>query len=72
MNQIQKAIENAQTAAGFTDQQLAEKIGVARSTLRRWKNGRQTSIRIYNLMKICKATGTVIEIDEFGVDVRRA
>ena len=72
MNQIERLIENAQLSARISDQDLATRIGVSASTIRRWKNGKQNSIRITNLMKICKATNTVIEIDEFGVDVRRA
>lgn len=69
MNQIEKLMKVTQERTGLSDWDLAQKIGVSVATVKRWKSGTQESIKIYNLMKICKATDTRITIDEYGLDV---
>lgn len=69
MNQIEKLMKVTQERTGLSDWDLAQKIGVSVATVKRWKSGTQESIKIYNLMKICKATDTTITIDEYGLDV---
>lgn len=49
-------LKAARVAAGMTQEELAEKIGVSRSSVIKWESG-ETKIRPVNLYAFCAATG---------------
>lgn len=50
----------ARVSAGFTQEQLAEKIGVTRKTLAQWESGK-TEIKPANLYAFCGHTGFSVD-----------
>lgn len=49
-------LKAARVAAGYTQSELAEKIGVSRDSIIKWESGK-TKIRPVNLYAFCAATG---------------
>ena len=50
-------IKQARIAKGFTQEQLAEKVGVKKSAVAKWENGRVSEIKRSNLKKLSEALG---------------
>lgn len=50
-------IKQARTAKGFTQEELAEKVGVKKSAVAKWENGRVSEIKRSNLKKLADALG---------------
>ena len=50
----------ARVSAGFTQEQLAEKMGVTRKTLWKWENGKTRSKPAY-LFTFCGLTGFSVD-----------
>ena len=50
-------IKQARTAKGMTQEELAEKVGVQKSAVAKWENGRVSEIKRTNLMKLAMALG---------------
>lgn len=46
----------ARVSAGYTQQELADKIGVSRATVNAWENGK-TSMKMAYFIAFCKVTG---------------
>ena len=49
-------IAGARVSAGYTQQELADKMGVSRSTVIAWEKGK-ASMRIKHFYDFCKITG---------------
>lgn len=52
----QFSLKNARAAAGFTQAQIAEKLGVSRNTISFWENG-QRNITKSHFIAFCAVTG---------------
>ena len=50
-------IKNARIAKGFTQEELAEKVGVKKSAVAKWENGRVSEIKRSNLKNLADALG---------------
>ena len=50
-------IKQARTAKGLTQEELAEKVGVKKSAVAKWENGRVSEIKRSNLKKLSEALG---------------
>ena len=50
-------IKQARTEKGFTQEELAEKVGVKKSAVAKWENGRVSEIKRSNLKKLSEALG---------------
>lgn len=50
-------IKHARIANGFTQEQLADKVGVKKSAVAKWENGRVSEIKRSNLKKLSDALG---------------
>lgn len=50
-------IKEARLAKGFTQEELAEKVGVKKSAVAKWENGRVSEIKRTNLKKLADALG---------------
>ena len=50
-------IKQARTAKGFTQEELAEKVGVKKSAVAKWENGRVSEIKRSNLKMLSEALG---------------
>lgn len=57
--QIGQKIKTARVKKGLTQEALAEKVGVQKSAVAKWENGRVSEIRRSNLLKLAK----VLNID---------
>ena len=57
--QIGQKIKTARVKKGLTQEALAEKVGVQKSAVAKWENGRVSEIRRSNLLKLAK----VLSID---------
>lgn len=67
-------IKEARLAKGMTQEELAEKVGVKKSAVAKWENGRVSEIRRSNLKMLADALGLPptkllgdIEADPVGV-----
>lgn len=49
-------IAGARVSAGYTQQELAEKIGVSRATVNAWENGK-VPMKMAYFIAFCKVTG---------------
>lgn len=49
-------LAGARVSAGFTQKELAEKMGVSRDSVMNWESGK-TEIRVPNLILFCQMTG---------------
>ena len=54
---IGQRIKRARIEKGLTQEELAEKVGVQKSAVAKWENGRVSEIKRSNLAKISKALG---------------
>ena len=50
-------IKRARTEKGYTQEELAEKVGVKKSAVAKWENGRVSEIKRSNLKKLSEALG---------------
>jgi len=50
-------IKQARLAKGFTQEELAEKVGVKKSAVAKWENGRVSEIKRSNLKKLSDVLG---------------
>ena len=50
-------IKQARTAKGFTQEELAEKVGVKKSAVAKWENGRVSEIKRSNLKMLSEVLG---------------
>lgn len=50
-------IKKARTEKGLTQEELAEKVGVKKSAVAKWENGRVSEIKRSNLKKLSDALG---------------
>ena len=50
-------IKQARLEKGFTQEELAEKVGVKKSAVAKWENGRVSEIKRSNLKKLSDALG---------------
>lgn len=50
-------IKQARTEKGYTQEELAEKVGVKKSAVAKWENGRVSEIKRSNLKKLSEALG---------------
>ena len=50
-------IKQARTEKGLTQEELAEKVGVKKSAVAKWENGRVSEIKRSNLKKLSEALG---------------
>lgn len=57
---MQITLKAARVNAGLTQQQVQQATGIARSTLRRWEQGK-TSPRVSELAALCDLYGVVVE-----------
>lgn len=67
-------IKEARLAKGMTQDELAEKVGVKKSAVAKWENGRVSEIKRSNLKNLSDALGLAptkllgdIELDPIGV-----
>lgn len=54
---IGSVIKQARIERGFTQEELAKKVGVQKSAVAKWENGRVSEIKRTNLKKISEALG---------------
>ena len=54
---IGKLIKKARTEKGYTQEELAERVGVKKSAVAKWENGRVSEIKRSNLKKLADALG---------------
>lgn len=54
---IGEIIKSARTAKGMTQTELAEKVGVKKSAVAKWENGRVTEIGRTNLKRLSEVLG---------------
>lgn len=57
MANIGDLIRKARTEKGMTQEELAEKVGVKKSAVAKWENGRVSEIKRSNLKKLADALG---------------
>lgn len=57
MSNIGELIKKARTSKGMTQEELAEKVGVKKSAVAKWENGRVSEIKRSNLKKLADALG---------------
>lgn len=57
---VKLTLKAARINAGLTQEQVREKTGVARSTLKNWENGKNLP-RLDKLQKVCTLYGIPIE-----------
>ncbi len=57
MNKIGKIIKEARIKKGYTQEELAEMVGVKKSAVAKWENGRVSEIKRSNLNMLSKALG---------------
>lgn len=57
MNKIGKIIKEARIEKGYTQEELAEMVGVKKSAVAKWENGRVSEIKRSNLNMLSKALG---------------
>ncbi len=57
MNNIGKTIKDARIKKGYTQEMLAEMVGVKKSAVAKWENGRVSEIKRSNLNMLSKALG---------------
>jgi len=50
-------IKQARLEKGYTQEELAEKVGVKKSAVAKWENGRVSEIKRSNLKKLSEALG---------------
>ncbi len=50
-------IKEARLAKGFTQEELADKVGVKKSAVAKWENGRVSEIKRSNLKNLAEALG---------------
>ena len=50
-------IKQARMEKGYTQEELAEKVGVKKSAVAKWENGRVSEIKRSNLKKLSEALG---------------
>ena len=50
-------IKQARLEKGFTQEELAERVGVKKSAVAKWENGRVSEIKRSNLKKLSEALG---------------
>lgn len=50
-------IKKARLQKGYTQEELAEKVGVKKSAVAKWENGRVSEIKRTNLKKLAEALG---------------
>jgi repressor LexA len=50
-------IKKARIERGYTQEELAEKVGVKKSAVAKWENGRVSEIKRSNLKKLSEALG---------------
>lgn len=62
-------IREAREAAKMTQEELAERSGVSRSTISALENGAKRSVLSGTLLKIAQALGTTVESIFFGESV---
>lgn len=55
--EIGQKIKIARLAKGYTQEELAEKVGVQKSAVAKWENGRVSEIKRSNLDKLSKVLG---------------
>lgn len=55
--EIGKIIKRARLEKGFTQEQLANMVGVQKSAIAKWENGRVSEIKRSNLKKLAAALG---------------
>lgn len=55
--EIGQRIKIARLAKGYTQEELAEKVGVQKSAVAKWENGRVSEIKRSNLDKLSKVLG---------------
>ncbi len=58
MDDMGKKIYNLRTAQGMTLEELGNKVGVGKSTVRKWENGLIGNMRRDKVVKVAKALGT--------------
>ena len=56
-NEIGKLIKQARIQRGYTQQKLADLVGVQKSAVAKWENGRVTEIKRTNLIALADALG---------------
>lgn len=49
-------LAGARVSAGYTQEELAKKLGISRDTVAKWESGK-LKIRTINLFAVCKVTG---------------
>lgn len=54
---VGEVIRNARLAKGMTQEELAEKVGVKKSAVAKWENGRVSEIKRSNLKMLSDALG---------------
>lgn len=54
---IGSIIKKARLLKGYTQEELAEKVGVQKSAVAKWENGRVSEIKRSNLGKLAEALG---------------
>lgn len=59
MNSVGKIIRNARQSKGYTQEELALKVGVQKSAIAKWENGRVSEIKRSNL----KALAIALDLD---------
>lgn len=57
MNKIGRIIRDARKKKGYTQEELAEMVGVKKSAVAKWENGRVSEIKRSNLNMLSKALG---------------
>lgn len=69
--EFQKAIVGARLAAGFSQRQLAERIGTSQSAVARMEAGTYRP-RVETLLRLAEALQVTFEVGSSGVRVRSA
>lgn len=54
MEDLGQRIKRLREAAGLSQQQLGEKVGVSRIAVRKWEIGQTSNLKLDNLMSLCR------------------
>ena len=63
---IGQRIKNLLDAAGYSQQYVADKVGVSRVAVTKWESGQTANLKLENLMQLCGLFGISVEYLIYG------